>query len=68
MTTGHDFDERFERIDRFEDISALLDGELDPARAAQVEGWIATDPEARPHQMCRRDIGRIIQPERRLQA
>lgn len=47
MTTGHDFDERFERIDRFEDISALLDGELDPARAAQVEGWIATDPEAR---------------------
>lgn len=38
---------RFERIDRFEDLSALLDGELDPARAAQVEGWIATDPEAR---------------------
>lgn len=47
MTTGHGAEERFERIDRFEDISALLDGELDPARAAQVEGWIATDPEAR---------------------
>jgi len=35
------------RFDRFEDLSALLDGELDPARAAEVEGWIATDPEAR---------------------
>ena len=33
--------------ERFADLSAHLDGELDPERAAEVEAWLAEDAEAR---------------------